>query len=161
MITHPHGMGCSFMGSRLWCPRPRSGGLATRSNDVVTVAIHPVHGACESQDDVRVDPGSQAASQFATIVVELVPYRSRAVVAGFGVLAFLIKASSWTVFVPKQCFVVRLLRRTDGKELARYDYVHMSDASFHASSLARRMSSWNVSDLCAHLGLSRVDVLSD
>lgn len=96
------------------------------------------------------DPESQAASQFATIVVESVPHRSRAVVAGLSVLAFLIKASNWTAFVPKQRFVVRVMRRADGKELARYDYVHMNDARFHASSLARRMSSWDVSDLCAH-----------
>ncbi|BBH17723.1 hypothetical protein Back2_20100 [Nocardioides baekrokdamisoli] len=107
---------------------------------------------CESQDDVRVDPESHAASQFTTIVVELVPHRSQATVATLGVLAFLIKATSWTVFVPKQRFVVRVLRRADGKELVRYDYVHMSDARFHASSLMGRMSSWDVSDLCAQLG---------
>lgn len=107
------------------------------------------------------DPESQTASQFATIVVELVPHRSQAAVATLSVLAFLIKATSWTVFVPKQRYVVRVLRRADGKELVCYDYVHMNDARSHAASLTRRMSSWDVGDLCAHLGLSRIDVLAD
>ena len=55
---------------------------------------------------------------------------------------------------PKRRGMVVLYRRDNGRVVLNYEYDHVSEVEIHALSLASRLPSTHVFDLCRELGLS-------